>query len=156
MTNTNLCEKLAKISRMACSEGAVLLKNDGNVLPLKNKEKISIFGRTAFEYIKSGTGSGGRVNTPYVTGIMDTLLKEDIELNKEVISIYEKFIEENPFDNGNGWAREPWFQKELDVSEEDVIKAAKFSSNAIFVLGRLAGEAQDMKREKGGWLLQDE
>ena len=157
MTNTNLCEKLPKNSRMACSEGAVLLKNDGNVLPLKNKEKISIFGRTAFEYIKSGTGSGGRVNTPYVTGIMDTLLKEDsIELNKEVISIYEKFIEENPYDSGNGWAREPWFQKELDISEEDVIKAAKFSSNAIFVLGRLAGEAQDMKREKGGWLLQDE
>ena len=157
MTNANLSEKLPLLSRNACCEGAVLLKNNNNVLPFKANQKISLFGRTALEYIKSGTGSGGRVNTPYNTGIIDTLLKEDsIELNSEIINVYKKFIDENQFNCGKGWATEPWYQKELEIDDATAKKAAEFSDTALFVLGRLSGEAQDMIKGKGGWLLQDE
>lgn len=157
MTNANLSTKLPSLSRRACAEGAVLIKNDNKVLPIKKGEKVSLFGRTAYEYIKSGTGSGGRVNAPYDTDIINTLLKEDsIELNAEITEVYNKFLEENPFEKGKGWATEPWYQKELELDEATAKKAAETCDKAIFVIGRLCGEAQDMIKGKGGYLLQDE
>ena len=54
-------ENNASLARQAAAEGAVLLKNDDQALPLK-KETISVFGRIQFHYYKSGTGSGGLVN----------------------------------------------------------------------------------------------
>ena len=66
-------KQYAAIARQAVAEGCVLLKNDNNALPLKKGECASVFGRIQFDYYKSGTGSGGAVNTRYVTGILDAL-----------------------------------------------------------------------------------
>lgn len=52
---------LKDLSRIAATEGIVLLKNDQQVLPLQNV-KINVFGRIQTNYYKSGTGSGGLVN----------------------------------------------------------------------------------------------
>ena len=69
-------EKYAELARRVAAEGSVLLRNEDGVLPLQKGQKVSIFGRTQFEHYKSGTGSGGMVNAPYVTYITDSL-KED-------------------------------------------------------------------------------
>ena len=69
-------EKYAELARRVAAEGSVLLRNEDGVLPLQKGQKVSIFGRTQFEHYKSGTGSGGMVNAPYVTNITDSL-KED-------------------------------------------------------------------------------
>ena len=37
-------------ARQAAAEGAVLLKNDRNALPLREGEKLSVFGRIQFDY----------------------------------------------------------------------------------------------------------
>ena len=55
--------EFAKVARQAVAEGVVLLKNDAKVLPLKEGTRVAIFGRSQFNYYKSGTGSGGMVNT---------------------------------------------------------------------------------------------
>lgn len=60
----------AALARQAAAEGCVLLKNDRQALPLKKGERVSVFGRIQLDYYKSGTGSGGAVNTRYVTGIL--------------------------------------------------------------------------------------
>ena len=39
-------EGFAEYVRAAAAEGAVLLKNEGGVLPLKKGERIAVFGRT--------------------------------------------------------------------------------------------------------------
>ena len=62
-------DKFAKTARRCVAEGTVLLKNDGDVLPLAEGTKIALFGRSQYNYFKSGTGSGGMVNTRYVTGV---------------------------------------------------------------------------------------
>ena len=98
----------AKTAAQAAAEGAVLLKNDRNALPLKKGEKLSVFGRIQFDYYKSGTGSGGMINTRYVVGILDALKEEDLVLNKELEEIYRAWIADHPFDLGKGWAKEPW------------------------------------------------
>ena len=69
-------EKYAELARRVAAEGSVLLRNEDGVLPLQKGQRVSIFGRTQFEHYKSGTGSGGMVNAPYVTNITDSL-KED-------------------------------------------------------------------------------
>ncbi len=150
-------EKFKKTARKAAAEGIVLLKNDKKTLPLEKGTKVAVFGRSQMNYYKSGTGSGGMVNVDYVTGIYEALeASKALKVNKTVRSAYEKFVEENPFDNGVGWAAEPWFQKEMPISDELAKEASKESDAAIFIIGRTAGEDQDNKNEKGSYLLTDE
>ena len=140
----------------AATEGAVLLKNDKNVLPFVNGEKISVFGRTQFDYYKSGTGSGGLVNVLYVTNIIEPLMKcENISVNEELVDAYREWLKENPFDVGQGWACEPWSQVEMPVSVELAEKCASESDKALIVLGRTAGEDRDNKDEAGSYQLSD-
>lgn len=148
---------LALHSRKIAAEGCVLLKNENNVLPIKPENTVSFFGRTQIDYIKSGTGSGGLVHTEYVVNILDGAFNNPkINVNTELVDIYKSWIKENPFDEGDGWATEPWFQKEY-VPDESIVKEAREKSDvAIIVIGRTAGEDRDNAPEKGSWYLTDE
>ena len=134
-------DQYAALARQTAAEGCVLLKNEKEALPIRKGETVSVFGRIAFTYYKSGTGSGGMVNAPYRTNILDSLKEcEDISVNEELEAVYQDWIRENPFDMGEGWAQEPWSQKEMPVSEALAQKAAASSDLAVVVLGRTAGE----------------
>lgn len=146
-------ESYAKLARQAGAEGCVLLRNEKQALPLRKGDRIAVFGRCAYYYYKSGLGSGGLVNTRYVVSILDALKRcQDISLNEEIQSIYEKWIQENPVDEGHGWGTVPWSQKEMPLTDE-VMEAAKSSDVAIVIIGRTAGEDQDNKEEEGSYLL---
>ena len=147
-------EKYAELARRVAAEGSVLLRNEDGVLPLQKGQKVSIFGRTQFEHYKSGTGSGGMVNAPYVTNITDSL-KEDgtVQVNEVLEAQYREWLKDHPFDIGEGWAMEPWNQEEMPVSEELARQAAEQSDLAIVVLGRTAGEDKDNSAAEGSYLL---
>lgn len=120
-----------------------MLENDGS-LPLKENENIALFGRGQFEYLKSGSGSGGRVNCPYVTNIYDEI-KNRVMLDNNVTQFYSNFIAQNPFDNGDGW--KPCFcQTEAVPSEELVRGAAAHSDKAIYIICRNVGESFDYEK----------
>lgn len=146
----------AKTAAQAAAEGAVLLKNDRNALPLKKGEKLSVFGRIQFDYYKSGTGSGGMINTRYVVGILDALKEEDLVLNKELEEIYRAWIADHPFDLGKGWAKEPWSQQEMPLDRETVKRASAVSDAALVVIGRTAGEDRDAENKAGSYFLSRE
>ena len=149
--------KFAAVARRAVAEGIVLLKNDNDVLPLKEGTNIALFGRSQFNYYKSGTGSGGMVNTKYVIGVREALLKDErFTVNEELKKEYDEWIKDNPFDAGAGWASEPWFQKEMPVSKELAQRIAAVSDVAVILIGRTAGEDQDNSNAKGSYLLTDE
>ena len=94
-------KEYAAIAREAAAEGCVLLRNENHALPIREGEKVSIFGRIQFDYYKSGTGSGGMVNTPYVVSILDGLKNSaGVTINEELLGIYEEWVRENPFDRG--------------------------------------------------------
>lgn len=151
-------EGFAEFSRTVGAEGAVLLKNEGQVLPLRNEEGVAIFGRTQVNYYRSGTGSGGSVHVSYTTNLLDGLRsKKNLVVNEELAAVYEQWIEQNPFDNGGGgWAAEPWHQKEMPLSDELVSEARSKSAKAIIVIGRTAGEDQDNADEPGSYQLMAE
>mgnify|MGYP003304081290 CR=1 FL=1 len=140
-------------SKEAAREGFVLLKNNG-VLPLKKGETVSVFGRDQLNYYKSGTGSGGLVHTDKVLNIPEAIINDkDISLNQEVYNTYKEWEKENPFDEGKGWATEPWFQTQMPLSDELVEKASKETETALIIIGRLAGEARDNAPVEGSYLL---
>lgn len=147
-------KEYAAAARQAAAEGCVLLKNEDETLPIKDGMTLALFGRSLFHYYKSGTGSGGLVNTRYETGILEALKESGtVSLNQELMAVYESWIAEHPYDKGKGWGLEPWSQKEMPLSDELVKKAADLSDMAIVVIGRTAGEDQDTRAEPGSYYL---
>ena len=146
-------EKYVALARQAVAEGCVLLENEGQALPLRDGERVAVFGRMAFHYYKSGLGSGGLVNTRYVVGILDALKEcEGVYLDEKLMGIYEDWIMENPYDEGQGWGRVPWCQKEMGVTEE-MLDCARRDDVSLVVIGRTAGEDQDNNAKAGSYCL---
>ncbi len=145
--------KYAQTARKAAAEGIVMLRNFEGLLPLGEGSRIAVFGRNQYNYYKSGTGSGGLVNTAYVVGIRDAMEKSSFILNQTVGKAYEEWLEEHPYDKGKGWGNEPWVQEEMPLSDELVSLAARESDVAIIVIGRSAGEDHDNEAKPGSYLL---
>ena len=144
-------------AREAAAEGVVMLENRDHALPLARGSRAALFGRTQFHYYKSGTGSGGMVNTAYVTGVREAIEAESAYvLDEEVTRVYREWLGGHPFDAGAGWAQEPWFQEEMVPDESLVKRAAARNDAAIVILGRLAGEDRDNSAVEGSWFLTKE
>lgn len=147
-------EKYAQTAREAVAEGIVMLRNRGDVLPFSKESRIALFGRSQFCYYKSGTGSGGLVNTAYVTGIAEAFENDGrFIVNTGLKAIYEEWLKDHPFDTGSGWAQEPWFQEEMPLSREVVEKVRQESDTAVIIIGRTAGEDKDNLVTEGSFLL---
>ena len=143
----------AKKCRALIPEGITLLEHDG-ALPFHNGEKVALFGRGQYEYLKSGSGSGGSVKCAYVTNIIDELRKR-VAVDQAVDESVRAFIAENPWDQGNGWYVPP-YQKSPILEDGFVHAAAERNEKALYVLSRAYGEEFDSKEEKGYWYLTDE
>ena len=147
-------DKYCQVARQAVAEGQVLVKNENHALPLKEQEKVAVFGRIQYHYYKSGTGSGGMVNVDKVTGILEALQESGrVEINQKLLQTYAEWEKAHPFDEGIGWGNEPWCQEEMPVSEELAEQIARESSTAIVIIGRTAGEDQDNRNQPGSYFL---
>ena len=98
------------------------------------------------------------MHVAYTTNLLDGLRsKKNITVNEELAAVYEKWIEENPFDDGGKvWAAEPWNQKEMPLTDELVAQARSKSGKAIVVIGRTAGEDQDNADAPGSYQLTED
>ncbi|MBP3636562.1 MAG: glycoside hydrolase family 3 protein [Clostridia bacterium] len=144
-------------AREVIAEGCVLLRNENRALPLEKGCRVALFGRTQMNYFKSGLGSGGLVNTRYVTGIYEALSAEaDIRLDGEIRQAYVDYVAEHPFDVGDGWAHHPWYQQEMPLADGLVSAAAQRNDAAVVIIGRTAGEDRDNADEPGSWRLTGE
>lgn len=149
-------DEYASLARQAAAESCVLLKNDDKTLPLRDGDRVALFGRALFHYYKSGLGSGGLVNTRYSVSILDALKGLDsIRIDGELLGIYKSWIGENPYDEGQGWGKVPWSQKEMPLHEDLVAGASLRSDIALIVIGRTGGEDQDTRDEGGSFRLTD-
>ncbi len=141
-------------ARETVAEGAVLLRNENRTLPFDKGEKLAVFGRSQFNYYKSGTGSGGLVNTAPVPTITQALEKSGrVQVDQALKGVYEEWLKDHPFDVGVGWAAEPWYQEEMPLDPALVEKASKQNDAALVILGRTAGEDKDNSAAEGSYLL---
>jgi beta-glucosidase len=133
-------------SQVAAEEGIVLLKNDGNTLPLKKAKTYSLFGKTSYSYIIGGTGSG-RVNNKYAPSINESLESAKLQIVKPLESFYKNYNDslrrvtvptmKVRYKNIVDFAPEP------SVSMAMIQNAAKKSDVAVLTFGRNAGELWD-------------
>ena len=149
-------KKYSTLARSAAAEGCVLLRNENRALPIRSGETVAIFGRIQLDYYKSGTGSGGMVNVPYVHSVLDGLSQyPSVHIYEPLLSRYRDWTREHPFDCGNGWGTEPWCQEEMELTEEIVADAASHADLALIVIGRTAGEDRDNTAQAGSYYLTD-
>ena len=148
--------EISALCRKIGAEGIVMLKNRSHVLPLSKDRVVSVFGRVQKDYFYVGYGSGGDVNAPYKVSLIDGLrANENITVNEELAAVYEKWIEENPVNDGI-WGNWPMCYEEMPVTSELVETASKCSDTAVIVIGRAAGEDRENTLTPGSYYLTKE
>ena len=148
-------EKITALSRQAAAEGAVLLKNDGT-LPLAKGSRVSVFSRFQKDWFYVGYGSGGAVKCQNNVSLLEALRNsEELEINEELVSRYETFIEKNPIPTEFVWGNWRFSHDDIVLKSEIVEKAKMQSDAAIYIIGRGEGEDKDCVLEKGSYYLYD-
>lgn len=139
----------AAVTRQSATEGMVLLKNEGNTLPMGNDQKVAVFGLTSYDFIAGGTGSGD-VNKAYTVDMMTGLKNAGLQVTQGLADLYTKYKaymeEKSEADRQPGgwrWGKE--VLPEMPVSRAMIDKQAKEADIAIITLGRQAGEGSDRK-----------
>lgn len=121
------------------NEGAVLLKNDNGALPLQNRE-ISLFGATAISPVFGGTGSGAVSSADALTYQQVFTEAGYTVVNEELLDWYVSEEYGRDFDPGN--INEPSWKQ---IQKSDAVDSFGTGETAIFVIGRVGGEANDLK-----------
>ena len=122
------------------AEGAVLLMNNG-LLPLQGKE-VSLFGASAASPVYGGTGSGA-VSTSDAPTYPTALERAGLTVtNKALLDWYKAEEYGRDFtSDGSGINEAKWSK----ISKSDVANTFGNGEVAIFVVGRVGGEANDLK-----------
>ncbi len=150
----------------AAAEGFVLLKNDNQTLPLKDR-RVALYGSGARMSVKGGTGSGA-VRERYSVNIEDGLKNNGMEILTEkwldrfdryYSDTYEAYrIEQEERVKGMqnfyqilGTVQPFQHPYGIAITKEDLCSC----ENAIYVLARQAGEGNDRTDAKGDYRLDD-
>lgn len=134
------------LSKKAAAEGAILLKNYQETLPLKKGTVLATFGKGIFDYVKGGGGSGD-VTVSYVNslgkGLLDLERQGRITLDYSLLSYYEEYCKEE-YQKGilPGLMSEPVFP------EEKAKYAATKTETAIIAISRFSGENWDRSSQE--------
>ena len=138
----------ATVTRNAATEGMVLLKNLKNALPINNKVKnLAVFGRTSYDFIAGGTGSGD-VNHAYVVSLIEGLQNAGFSVDGNVKAAYEKYIPEAkaqlPVSKSKYAAFLPkHLIPEMALDAAQLQQAVKSNDAAIITIGKTSGEFAD-------------
>ncbi len=125
------------LSRQAAQEGAVLLKNSGNLLPLAPDTRVALFGKGSFDYVKGGGGSGD-VTAAYVKNLYDGLKDEGVSLYEPLSDFYRDYVEKR-YEAGDV----PGLMAEPELPQGLVDSARGNADVAVIVLSRFSGEGWD-------------
>lgn len=157
-----------KFNETICEEGFVLLKNEGNALPVPttvstvNKAsanpKISVFGKNSYNIILGGSGSGG-ASSEGSKSLYSSLEDAGYELNPTLKSFYQsesasgKFRPAKPegsnLDDGKTVTIPTYETPQSNYTAEVKSSYANYNAAAIVVISRMGGEGFDLPRTKG-------
>ena len=150
----------AEVSRRAAAEGMVLLKNEGEALPIATDRKVALFGTTSYKFIAGGTGSG-EVNKPYVVEMRDGMIAAGYELDEALDKMYIDHMAREkerlePINSKRLWCVPKFVEKQLPNPDEIAAAAAATTDAAIITIGRNSGEGYDRHIKDDYMLTADE
>ena len=140
-------------------EGAALLMNENNALPLEKGAKVSCFSNSSVNLVYGGTGSGN-IDASSADTLKTALEKSGFEVNKKLWNFYSK-------GEGSKYARKtagmvaeegekttevPWNVYTDDVKDS----VASYGDAAIVVLSRIGGEGADLDFKETNYLALDD
>ena len=134
---TDLVEQIAE-------EGIVMLKNEDNILPLDDSNKLNVFGWASTNPCYGGTGSGSLSDAYETVTLLQGLENAGFELNTELSDFYTDYRADRP---EVGMWQQDWTLPEptADSYSEDMMNNAKeFSDTAMVVITRVGGEGADL------------
>ncbi len=138
----------AQIARDAAAQSMVLLKNDGQALPLPSSGTVALFGNASYELIVGGTGSG-EVNEAYVVSLDAGLDAVGYTVEASLRDEYRNFIEDQKAQQPP--PPMPFFPRppipELAVGPGRAAQLARVADVAVITLGRNSGEMIDRELE---------
>ncbi len=144
-----LVEQGEEICYQLEAEGASLLKNDNDALPLKKNAKVSCFSSSSVNLVYGGTGSGN-VDTSSAPNLKDGLEKAGFSVNE---TLWDFYLENEGAEysrassstiasimgGGAEVAEVPW-----SVYTDEVLDSVRdYSDAAIVVFSRIGGEGSD-------------
>jgi beta-glucosidase len=142
----------AKVARMAAAQGMVLLKNEGDALPLAAGKKVALFGNTSYNIIAGGTGSGD-VNKAYTISLLQGLTNAGYKVQEQLSKNYMDYIADakTKQPKSRNFFTPPPPIPEMNAADI-VVKEAEGADAAIITIGRNAGEGADRKLENDYYL----
>ncbi len=148
--------KSVEIAHQIEAEGIVLLENEDNVLPLKDK-KVNVFGAASCSIAFAGAAGSGAVRSSDAVGFYDALSNAGIEYNEALYDLYADYTG-TKVDSGLigyvGTVLEQFFgggQSEMPInkiSSRVMAEATEYSQTAIIVIGRVGTEMKDLSLEQ--------
>lgn len=152
----------AAVTRQSATEGMVLLKNEGNTLPIATKAadtKVALYGCTSYDFIAGGTGSGN-VNHAYVVSLLDGLKNAGYQVDADLQQKYTDYLAKKQAE-AKAKMEEAAKKKdraammamflpnqrpaEMSLEQTELDRQAQVSDVAIITLGRISGEFVDRK-----------
>jgi len=144
----------AALVKQVEAEGASLLTNENNTLPLANGSKVSLFSTSSVNIVYGGTGAGN-VDSSKSDNLKVALEKEGFVVNQTLWDFYETgdakeytrgnasaVAQDSATASGYGAAEiveAPWAL----YTEEVLDSVAEYGDAAIVVLSRIGGEGAD-------------
>lgn len=165
----DLIQAGADMTEEVMAEGAVLLKNENNALPLDKNSNISVFGAASADPIYGGTGSGS-VDTSKAVDLYTGFENAGLKINPTLVEHYTTTWFTKP--EGGGWmsAGDPYdptihFRRHsagwagsggmyIGGVPWDLVKTtagdsfAQYGDAAVYVIGRVGGEGADLKMDE--------
>ena len=133
---TALCTEIAE-------EGIVLLKNEGNTLPIAGGN-LNVFGWASTNPCYGETGSGSLSDAYETVSLLQGLEHAGFTLNKELSDFYTTYRADRPV---VGMWEQDWTLPEPTAASygADLLNNAKaFSDTALVVITRVGGEGADL------------
>lgn len=140
-------EKVAQITE----EGAVLLKNDGNALPLSSGAKVNLYSMSSVNYIYQGGGSSLAKRADTIS-LKDGLEQAGLDVNDDLWNWYSQNAENSDYkaDHNSNTSSDAATYTIKDAPWDDIGAAKNDAAEAgIFVLSRYGTEATDLYMSGG-------
>lgn len=146
----------AKMIEKAEAEGAVLLWNKENALPLAGNEKVSLFGHASVSLVEAGSGSGWSRTYDVFKGddrtvtMKDAMTSRGFSVNETLWNLYESGAAKDYKMTHPTWQCVPWQQWKVNEAPWNIIEEgagstfAEYGDVAIITLSRLGGEYSDL------------
>ncbi len=156
-TDEERIKKGYELVKQVEAEGAALLMNNNNALPLGKNANVSLFSTSSVSIVYGGTGSAN-VDASKCDNLKVALEKAGIKVNGTLWDFYltgegSKYVRDGGgFTSGAAVGEAPW-----SAYTEDVLNSvSSYGDAAIVVLSRVGGEGVDLNFQTVNYLELDD